>query len=223
MQPWIHLDTAKVPGGGELKLMQRGGEFSINAGPLALMNSRMSGSEIALAEIACERLRGRPKIHFLIGGYGMGFTLRAALAALPADAKVTVAELVPEILTWAKGPMAALTAGGLTDPRTVMYDGDVGEAIASGRTRFDAILLDVDNGPDSLVRPGNDRLYNHGGLAVTRPRASKPGGLLAIWSSFPSKDFTRRLGHAGFAVEEIMSRAHKGKGQRHTIWVATNR
>ena len=95
MQPWIHLDTAKVPGGGELKLMQRGSEFSINAGPLALMTSWMSSSEIALAEIACERLRGRPKIHILIGGYGMGFTLRAALAALPADAKVTVAEIVP--------------------------------------------------------------------------------------------------------------------------------
>jgi len=222
MQPWIHLDTAKVPGGGELKLMQRGAEFSINAGPLALMTSWMSSSEIALAEIACERLRGRPKIHILIGGYGMGFTLRAALAVLPADARVTVAEIVPEILTWAKGPMAAMTAGGLTDPRTIMYDGDVGAPIASGRTRFDAILLDVDNGPDSLTTPGNDRLYSPQGLAVTR-RALKPGGLLGIWSSFASKDFTRRLGHAGFAVEEIESRAHKGKGQRHTIWIATNR
>jgi spermidine synthase len=222
MLPWIHLDTAKIPGGGELKLMQRGAEFSINAGPLALMTSWMSGSEIALAEIACERLRGRRKIHILIGGYGMGFTLRAALAALPADAKVTVAELVPEILAWAKGPMAALTAGGLADPRTVIFDGDVGEAIAAGRARYDAILLDVDNGPDSLVRPGNDRLYSHQGLAAAR-RALKPGGLLSIWSSFASKDFTRRLGQAGFAVEEIASRAHKGKGGRHTIWVATNR
>jgi spermidine synthase len=118
--------------------------------------------------------------------------------------------------------MAALTAGGLIDRRTVMYDGDVGEPIMSGRTRFDAILLDVDNGPDSLTRPGNDRLYSPAGLAATR-RALKPGGLLAVWSSFSSKDFTRRLGHAGFAVEEIESRAHKGKGQRHTIWVATNR
>jgi spermidine synthase len=222
MQPWIHLDTAKVLGGGELKLMQRGAEFSINAGPLALMTSWMSSSEIALADITCERLRGRRKIHFLIGGYGMGFTLRAALAGLPADAKVTVAEIVPQILTWAKGPMATLTANGLTDPRTVIYDGDVVEAIAAGRAQFDAILLDVDNGPDSLTTPGNDRLYSPQGLAVTR-RALKPGGLLAIWSSFSSKDFTRRLGHAGFAVEEIESRAHKGKGARHTIWVATNR
>ena len=222
MQPWIHLDTAKIPGGGELKLMQRGAEFSINAGPLALMTSWMSSSEIALADIACERLRGRRKIHFLIGGYGMGFTLRAALAGLPADATVTVAELVPQIITWAKGPMAAMTAGGLTDPRTVIYDGDVVEAIAAGRARFDAILLDVDNGPDSLTRPSNDRLYSPAGLAVQR-RALKPGGLLAVWSSFSSKDFTRRLGHAGFAVEEIQSRAHKGKGARHTIWVATSR
>ena len=222
MKPWIHLDTAKVPGGGELKLMQRGSEFSINAGPLALMTSWMSSSEIALADIACERLRGRRKIHFLIGGYGMGFTLRAALAGLAADAKVTVAELVPQILAWAKGPMAALTAGGLTDPRTVIYDGDVGDAIAAGRAQFDAILLDVDNGPDSLTTPGNDRLYSHTGLGVTL-RALKPGGILAIWSSFPSKDFTRRVGQAGFAVEEIQSRAHKGKGARHTIWVATNR
>ena len=222
MLPWIHLDTAKIPGGGELKLMQRGAEFSINAGPLALMTSWMSSSEIALAEIACERLRGRRNIHILIGGYGMGFTLRAALAALPADAKVTVAELVPEIIAWAKGPMAALTADGLTDRRTAIYNGDVGDAIAAGRARFDAILLDVDNGPDSLTTPGNDRLYSASGLATTR-RALKPGGLLAIWSSFSSKDFTRRLGNAGLAVEEIQSRAHKGKGQRHTIWVATNR
>ncbi|MBV9419508.1 MAG: hypothetical protein JO348_07030 [Alphaproteobacteria bacterium] len=222
MLPWIHLDTAKIPGGGELKLMQRGAEFSINAGPLALMTSWMSSSEIALAEIACERLRGRRNIHILIGGYGMGFTLRAALAALPADAKVTVAELVPEIIAWAKGPMAALTADGLTDRRTAIYNGDVGDAIAAGRARFDAILLDVANGPDSLTTPGNDRLYSASGLATTR-RALKPGGLLAIWSSFSSKDFTRRLGNAGFAVEEIQSRAHKGKGQRHTIWVATNR
>ena len=148
---------------------------------------------------------------------------RSPSTTLPSPtSKRATAELVPEVLTWAKGPMAALTAGGLADPRTSMHDGDVGELIASGRTRFDAILLDVDNGPDSLVRPGNDRLYSAQGLAATR-RALKPGGLLAIWSSFPSKDFTRRLGHAGFGVEEIMSRAHKGKGQRHTIWVATNR
>src|ERR1700744_4850559 len=148
MIPWVHLDTATVPGGGELKLMQRGGEFSINAGSITLMNSRMSGSEIALAELVCDRLRGRRNCRMLIGGYGMGFTLRAALAGLDKDARVTVAEIVPAILKWARGPQAARTANGLEDPRGSIHDGDVGDAIASARANLDAILLDVDNGPD---------------------------------------------------------------------------
>jgi len=224
MIPWVHLDTAKVPGGGrdELRLMQRGGEFAIFAGPTPLMNSRMSSSEIILPEIACERLRGRRKPRMLIGGYGMGFTLRAALAGLPGDARVTVAELVPQVLDWARGPMAELTAGGLADPRTEIHVGDVGAAIAGAKAMFDAILLDVDNGPDGLSRAANDRLYDARGLEAAR-KALKPGGMLAVWSAAPNAAFVARLSRAGFAVEEIKARANKGRGVRHTIWVATVR
>jgi spermidine synthase len=221
MIPWVHLDTAVVPGGGELKLMQRGDEFSINAGNITLMNSRMSGSEITLAELACERLRGRRNCRVLIGGYGMGFTLRAALAGLDKDARVIVAELVPAILTWARGPMAKLSGNSFEDPRLAIHMGDVGEAIASGRGNLDAILLDVDNGPDGLSRDSNDRLYNMRGLETAR-RALRPGGMLLVWSAAPNKVFADRLSRAGFAVEEIKARANKGRGQRHIIWIATN-
>jgi spermidine synthase len=220
MLPWVHLDTAKVPGGDELKLMRRGNEFSILAGSVTLMNSRMSGSEIVLAQLACDRLRGRRNCAMLIGGYGMGFTLRAALSALGRDAKVTVAELVPEVVEWARGPMAELTAGCLDDPRVSIRGGDVGEVIASSRARFDAILLDVDNGPDGLSRAANDRLYTPHGLQAAR-NALRPKGLLAVWSAAPDKAFHRRLVHAGFAVEEVQARANKGRGARSIVWIAT--
>jgi spermidine synthase len=221
MIPWVHLDTATVPGGGELKLMQRGQEFSIMAGSIPLMNSRMSSSETALAELACDRLRGRANPRVLIGGYGMGFTLRAALAGFGADARITVAELVPAIIQWARGPMAELTANGLSDPRVGIREVDVGSLIASAQASFDAILLDVDNGPDGLSRAANDGLYNLRGLHAAR-KALRPKGLLAIWSAAPNKEFVQRLGRAGFAVEEIKARANKGRGVRHIIWAATN-
>lgn len=221
MIPWVHLDTAKVPGGDELRLMRRGNEFSINAGAIALMNSRMSGSEIALADLACERVGSRKHCRMLIGGYGMGFTLRAALSGLRADAEIVVAELVPEILEWARGSMAELTAGALEDSRVRIKQGDVGEVIAAARGRFDAILLDVDNGPDGLSRDANNKLYTWQGLETAR-RALRSGGLLAIWSAALDAAFSRRLGHAGFAVEEIKARANKGRGGRYVIWIATN-
>src|SRR5690606_19048777 len=142
--------------------------------------------------------------HLLIGGYGMGFTLRAALGALGPDARVDVAELVPEIIDWARGPMQHLTAGCLDDPRVRIIIGDVADSI--GAARYDAILLDVDNGPDGLVRAENDRLYSSRGLAAAKA-ALKPGGVLAIWSAWPDAAFTRRLKHAGFNVEESQVRA----------------
>jgi spermidine synthase len=221
MIPWVHLDTATVPdNGGTLTLMRRGEEFSIRAGSVVLMSSRMSSSEIALADVACERLRGRKNSRVLIGGYGMGFTLRAALAGLGKDAQIVVAELVPAVVAWARGPMAALTGESLNDPRVSIYEGDVGKLIASSRGAFDAILLDVDNGPDSVSRDANDRLYKLNGLHAAR-QSLKPKGLLAIWSAAPSAAFTSRLGQAGFKVEEIKARANKGRGVRHLIWVAT--
>ncbi len=222
MIPWIKLDTATVPGGGgELTLMQRGDEFSIRAGATVLMSSRMSSSEIALAEVACGRLRDRRNCRVLIGGYGMGFTLRAALMGLGTDARIVLAELVPAVIDWARGPMAELTAGCLSDPRVSIHEGDVGDLIVSSRAGFDAILLDVDNGPDSVSRSANDKLYDLRGLDAAR-RALRPNGLLAIWSAAPSAEFPRRLTRAGFTVDEIKVRANKGRGVRHIIWVATN-
>src|SRR5689334_2783300 len=154
------LGTAQVPGGEELRLFRRDRDFMIVLDRNELMNSRMSGSEEALATLTWERLTNRKSPRLLIGGYGMGFTLRAALAVLPAEASVVVAELVPEIVAWAKGPMAELTAGCLDDPRVTVIEKDVAEVIAAGRGTYDAILLDVDNGPDGLTRAGNDGLYS---------------------------------------------------------------
>ncbi len=223
MIPWKHLDTAKIPDGGELKLMQRGTELSIMSGPIELMNSRLSGSEKALASLACARIGSRPKAAMLVGGLGMGFTLRAALAELQSDAKVTVAELVPAVVAWARGPMAELFAGCLDDPRVQIREGDVALVIGEAHAAFDAILLDVDNGPGGLNRDANDRLYSAAGLAAAR-RALRPGGVLAVWSAGPDAGFTRRLHAAGYAAEEVQVRATGGKrGARHVIWVATPR
>ena len=217
MIPWEKIDTAPIPGGtGELRLMRRGADFSIFIGRDELMNSRLSGSEEALAVETCRRLAG-PKPRLLIGGLGMGFTLRAALAVLPPDAKIVVAELVPAVVAWARGPLASVFAGSLDDPRVDIVVDDVGLAIGTGP--WDAILLDVDNGPDGLVRVGNDALYGARGLAAAHA-ALHPGGLLSVWSVERDEAFAGRLRKAGFAVEELRARANAGRrGARHTIWV----
>jgi spermidine synthase len=214
------LATAEVPGGEPLRLFRRGRDFMIVVDRNELMNSRMSGSEEALARLTIERLRPTKAPHLLIGGYGMGFTLRAALDCMPRDATITVAELVPEIIEWARGPMAELTAGGLDDPRVRIRLSDVATLIASGAGAYNAILLDVDNGPDGLTRDSNGRLYSAAGLASAKA-ALKPGGILAIWSAAPDDAFARRLKAAGFTVEEMALRARSnGKGPRHVIWFA---
>ncbi len=223
MTPMELIGTAQVPGGQELRLFRRGRDFMILLDRNELMSSRMSGSEEALAVMSCAQLEQRPAPHMLIGGYGMGFTLRSALAALGADAQVTVAELVPEIIQWARGPMVDLAAGCLDDPRVRLIEGDVVAVIAEAVATYDAILLDVDNGPDGLTRNGNDRLYSMKGLAAAKA-ALKPGGILAVWSAAPDKAFAKRLSAAGFSVEEIAVRARSnGKGPRHVIWFATKR
>ncbi|MBX4927076.1 spermidine synthase [Rhizobium binae] len=219
MLPWIQLDSATIPGeGGELRLKQRGSEFSIMLGANELMNSRLSGSEEALATLSWERIKTHPKPRMLIGGLGMGFTLHAALAVLPDDADVTVAELVPAVVAWARGPMAEVFKGCLDDPRVGIHQGDVGEEIRAGKSAYDAILLDVDNGPDGLTRKSNDRLYDFAGLRAARD-ALRPGGVLAVWSSGPDPDFTRRLKDSGFAVDVVNSRAGRKRGARHVIWL----
>ncbi|MET3926379.1 spermidine synthase [Devosia sp. 2618] len=220
VKPWTLLDTVSVPGGeADLRLMRRGTEFSIMAGATSLMNSRMSGSEEALASLSWERISKQPKPHMLIGGLGMGFTLRAAQALLPADAKITVAELVPAVVAWARGPMAEVFGESLSDPRVTIREADVG-AVLNGEKLFDAILLDVDNGPEGLTRDSNDKLYTVSGLRRTL-RALRDGGVLAVWSSHTSAPFTKRLVTAGFAVEEVPVRARgKSGGERHHIWLA---
>ncbi len=222
MIPWTHIDTAMMPdGGGELRLKQRGTEFSIMLGTIELMNNRLSGSEEALAKLSYERIQKHARPHMLIGGLGMGFTLRAALAVLPVDAKVTVGELVPAVVAWARGPMAEVFAGCLDDARVTVREGDVGRLIQSSAAAYDAIMLDVDNGPEGLTRKANDDLYSVAGLRAAR-KALRPNGVLSVWSSAPDAGFTRRLREAGFAVEELSVRAStKGRGARHVIWMAT--
>lgn len=221
MIPWTLLDTASIPNGGDtLRLKQRGHEFSIMLGSNELMNSRLSGSEEALATLAHDRISGRPAPHMLIGGLGMGFTLRAALGVLGSEARVTVAELVPAVVRWARGPMAEVFAGSLDDPRVAIHEGDVATVIQAGRSGYDAILLDVDNGPDGLTHEANDGLYDRKGLLAARD-ALRPGGVLAVWSSGPDSRFTKRLREARFAVEEVPTRANgKRGGARHMIWIA---
>ena len=215
-----HLATAHAPEGEELRLYAHDRDFMILLRRDELMSTRMRASEEALATLTIERLGPRPAPRVLIGGYGMGFTLRAALGALGGDARVTVVELVPAIVDWARGPMAELTAGCLDDPRLTLVVGDVAEEIAKGAGRWDAVLLDVDNGPDGLVRPANDRLYSPAGLAVAKS-ALRPDGVLAVWSAAPDAGFTRRLKGAGFAVDQgTVAGRPNGKGPRHTIWFA---
>jgi spermidine synthase len=222
MLPWIQLDSAAIPGdAGDLRLKQRGTEFSIMLGATELMNSRLKGSEEALATLSCERIVGRENPTMLIGGLGMGFTLRAALGALPQDARVTVAELVPEVVGWARGPMAEIHNGSLDDARVDIHIGDVGALIRAHTRHYDAILLDVDNGPDGLTRTSNDSLYDMAGLNAAKA-ALRPKGVLAVWSSAPDTAFTRRLRQVGFAADEVSVRANgKRGGARHTLWFAT--
>jgi spermidine synthase len=222
MIPWLQIDIARVPGAEvELRLMRRGTEFSMMLGPNELMNSRLSGSEEALATLACRRLEGVKGPHLLIGGLGMGFTLRAALAVLGPKARITVAELVPAVIAWARGPMAGIFGDSLNDPRVDIREADVADVIGARASAFDAILLDVDNGPEGLIRKANDALYDPRGLKAVR-RALRPGGVLAVWSSGPHPAFTRRLRDAGFDVNEVNLRATtRRSGARHVIWFAT--
>lgn len=204
-----------------MRLMQRGAEFSIMAGSIELMNSRLSGSEEALASLTCARLQDRARPHVLIGGLGMGFTLRTALADLGPDAAVTIAELVPEVVAWARGPLAALHGQSLEDPRVILFEGDVGDKIRGVQSAYDAILLDVDNGPDGLMCKSNDDLYDAYGLSEAHG-ALRPNGVLAVWSASPDPAFTRRLGAAGYRVEDLRVWANGRRGgARHVIWLAT--
>jgi spermidine synthase len=223
MIPWELLDRVPVPNSrSELSLRKRDDEYSIRIDNLELMNSRMHGSEEALAELAHERLRNREGSRILVGGLGMGFTLAAVLRKLDSKGEAIVAELVPDVIRWNRGPLAPLHDNALADPRVTVYEGDVADLMREPEQPFNAILMDVDNGPDGLTRKGNDWLYTKAGLLAAR-EALHPGGILAIWSIGTDRAFTKRLKSAGYRVEEVRVHSRGDRGGRRTIWLATRR
>ena len=220
MIPWECLDRANVPGmGDELIFYKRADEYSIRTGGFELMNSRAHGSEDALSELSISKISSvNPTI--LIGGLGMGYTLAAALKCLGENGVVHVAELVPAVVRWNREHLGVLSGHPLTDKRAQVFETDVAEILKKSRGTYDAILLDVDNGPEGLTRKDNDWLYSPAGLAAAG-RALKPSGILAVWSSSPNEQFTRRVKKAGYIVEEVKVRARNSKkGGRHNIWFA---
>ena len=221
MNAWELLGQTRTPAGDEMALTRRSGEYVILASGKSLMSSRMHGSEEALATFGVRRARTLEQPSVLVGGLGMGFTLRATLDLLPPDAHVVVAELVPALVEWNRGPLGPLADHPLEDPRVAVEIGDVGAAIRASRDRFDAILLDVDNGPAAFTASDNQALYDDRGLAAAR-LALKAAGVLAVWSAREDRRFEQRLRYAGFTVivERVRARLKKG-GPRHTIFLAT--
>lgn len=221
IESWVLVDRAEVPADSNVvRLYRRGQEFSIRVEASELMASGVHGSEDALAKEACKRLGLRSAPRVLIGGLGMGYTLAAALAALGPDAGVVVAEVVPAVVVWNRGPLAHLAGAPLEDPRVEVMESDVATLLRRGGDVYDAILLDVDNGPRALTRADNGWLYSPDGLA-TAYAALAPGGVLAVWSAWPDRSFTSRLGRAGFLVEEVSVRSRGVRGGRkHHIWLA---
>jgi spermidine synthase len=224
MNAWKLLDSSPIPGStSQLHLYQRAEEFSIRVDRHELMNSRTYASEDALAELGCARIRERKQARVLIGGLGMGYSLRKALATLSTDADVVVAELVPAIVTWNREVLGHLATHPLRDRRVSVRQEDVARVIGERKSAYDAILLDVDNGPEGLTRKANDKLYAHNGLMAARS-ALRPGGVFGVWSSSPDQAFVRRLRAAEFETDEIKVRARdNGKGARHTIWLSVAR
>ena len=222
MIPWTHLDTVQIPNdGGELKLSQRGDEFSIKLSGKRgeLMNSRVFNSEKVLSQLGCSHIKPHHDAHILVGGLGMGYTLAAALKAVNADSVVTVAELIPEVVKWNEGSLGHCAGKPLQDPRTKVHIGDVKELLTSRQPTFDAILLDVDNGPKGLTHSDNDWIYSEDGLKDIYDTLN-PNGMLAIWSAGPDYLFSLRLKKIGFRVDTRDVQARPGKGSKHTIFLA---
>lgn len=222
MIPWSQLGTASIPNnGGELRLAQREKEFSISLKGVRgeLMNSRVHCSELALADLGCAHIAGVENTAVLVGGMGMGFTLAAALKATTLSSRVTVAELVPEVIEWNKGPLGECAGYPLNNPRTIIRIGDVAEVFRPQQAAFDAVLLDVDNGPEGFTHADNNSLYSMASLSAIR-NTLRAKGVLAVWSAWHDPAFTTQLKQAKFKVDVKTVRAHKGKGSRHTIYLA---
>ena len=221
MIPWKTIDSVQLPTGeGELSLHRRGDEFSIRIDSLELMNSLVHDSEDALAELACNKITDRPKPSVLVGGLGMGFTLASVLRALSSKAQVIVAELVPTVITWNRKYIGDLANHPLKDKRVTVHETDVAKLLKKKHGAYDAILLDVDNGPEGMTQKKNNWLYSRKGLEASLA-ALRPAGVLAIWSVMPDEAFTKRLRQSGFVVEEtrVQSKGRHGSS-RHTIWIA---
>lgn len=220
MKRWELLGRTRTPEGEDMTLMRQDTEYVILASGKSLMSSRMHGSEEALATIGCRRLRSVDAPSVLVGGLGMGFTLRATLDLLPSDACVVVAELVPAVVEWHRGPLGPLAGHPLKDRRVHVEVRDVAATLRTSREAFDAVLLDVDNGPSAFTASSNGGLYDDRGLAAARA-ALKPDGTLAIWSAREDRKFEQRLRYGGFSVtvERMRARLAKG-GPKHTVFVA---
>jgi spermidine synthase len=219
VRPWELLGQTRTPDGEDMSLTRQGSEYVILASGKPLMSSRMHGSEEALAAFGCRHAREREAPCVLVGGLGMGFTLRATLDVLPPDATVVVAELVPAVVEWNRGPLGPLAGHPLKDRRVQVEVGDVGATLRASTHRFDAVLMDVDNGPAAFTASHNTRLYDDAGLAAVRA-ALTAGGVLAVWSAWEDRRFEQRLRHGGFTVqvERVRARLKKG-GPRHTIFL----
>lgn len=218
MKPTILRDQATTPDGTPLTLHEHDGVFAIRVGGVELMSSRQHHSEERLAELACGGLRGRAGARVLVGGLGMGFTLRAALAQLDPRAAVVVVELMPAVVAWNRTPAYGLGADALADGRVELVEGDVADVLRGSRERFDAVILDVDNGASGLSVGSNDRLYGSRGLAAAKA-ALKPGGCLAVWSSVADPAFAERLRKAGFVVTVEKARVHAGGGGWTSLFI----
>ncbi len=221
MIPWEDIDQAKVPGGGDIiTLRRRGTEFSIRTPGIELMNSRVHGSEEALAELTFTHITPRSGLRILMGGLGMGFTLAAALQQSTPDTHITVCELIPAVVRWNRYYLGHLAGMPLEDSRVSVQEEDVAALIGKRKRFWDAIMLDVDNGPDGLTQKSNDRLYSRFGLDMAFS-ALRPRGILGVWSCGPDPGFTQRLNQCGFKTQIIPLKARKSqKGSRHIIWLA---
>jgi spermidine synthase len=221
MIPWEEIDRAEISGqNGEITLRRRGSEFSIRTDDTELMNSRLHGSEDALAELTCNRA-DKSNLQILIGGLGMGYTLAAAIKQSGSKTQITVSELIPAVVKWNRKHLGHLAGNPLDNPRVTLKTEDVAKTIEKKESAWDVILLDVDNGPEGLTQKANDQLYNKSGLkALFFALCSK--GILGIWSANNDDAFTHRLKQTGFLVQTIGMRARKSKkGSKHTIWIAT--
>lgn len=218
MKPWETLDRAEAPDVGEITLARRGDEYVLRVRGQTLMSSRRHGSEEAMAEAGCADLVGKPGGRVLVGGLGFGYTVRAVLDRLGPGGRVTVAELLPAVVAWNRGLVSSLAGAPLEDPRVTVVEGDVGSLLARHSATFDAILLDVDNGPTAMTHPDNAGLYGLAGLA-NAARALRPRGTLVVWSAGPAPAFERRMEDAGFTVRVLHPAAHGTKGTRHTLFL----